>query len=604
MLPALLALALAAAPDALAARPSGQVPSGQVPSGSWDSAATAARAAVARARLDQRGTSKSSLAERAQAAGLRAADIAGLLDALIAACPARECPGLAGEPAALALVETLGELGGEAEAPVLLRLSARNNYNAERALDEILKRAMADAVARGRCSPPSPAEVAAAREQLHDFVVVRQRGGLPTAEAPTAAELDDLAYFHAAVAQSGPEVGAAVEHTGGKPPAGPDPALERLAAELGEAQAAGDLPRIARSGRAYLERLGFPGPLSTAAETTWAWGGARFSYVLRDLAQANELLGEHALAEKLYRRADPGGGACGTSVSYRWSEQIRGVIRSAERAGACRSVVAERLLDIDGPPDMWPRPAPVSEDYGPARLAGAGFDVARLYRGALLTRGRDDADELRAALARAPAALGQPALARLERLGAEDWEYRVRAVEGLADVGRRAALPELVALLPLASPRLRPRVLAAIGQLAERPSDDPCDDEITGLSLRGIGSSWERHVTSIGDRCDTVLRLDDAGLLAMSLTPWLKDPDPDTRRAAAEALGWVGHRVALPALKRRASDPYSPEGVRVCQDGRCGRSYPVREAVGEAIAAITERSRDDARWRRNDARRE
>lgn len=588
MLAALLALALAHS-------------AATTPPPARETAVAAARAAVAGHKLGRYHATP--LRERAAAAGLDRARVARLLTDLADACP-DACPDLAREPAVSTLLHIFGESGTAADAPLLLRLEARGSYEAGRALEAILARALADAVARAACAAPTPAELAEARADLRDFLVLRQRGAALVAEAALPAELDDLAYFYAAVAGNGPQVGAAREGSGSwASPAAPDPELDKLAADLTRAQAAGDLPALVAAGRAYLARLGFPGPIRADAEGTWAWGGARFSYVLRDLAQASELLGDHALAGQLYRRADPGGGACGTSTSHRWAEQVRGAIRSAEQLGDCRAALAERLLDIDGPPTMFPQPAPVGEDYGPARLAAAGFDVARLYRGALLTAGRGDEAQLRAALAAAPPALGQPALERLARLGPEHWERRVYAAEGLADVGRRDAIPQLLAALAAAPGDLRPRLLAAIGELARRPEFDPCDPDLSGIGLSGIGSGWTREITWLGGSCDTVLRLGDARVTAVSLVPWLQDHDPDTRAAAAHALGELGHRAALPALRARARDPYLLEGATICEDDRCRPDYPVREAVADAIARIQELSRSDARWQKNDARR-
>lgn len=564
-------------------------------------ALVAAGAAVRRGKLDGHGPTP--LAERALAAGLDAPALVRLLEAAVRACPGPgSCSALASDRAVPRLVEALGELGGVEVAPTLVRLGERGVWEGSTALERVLARAMAAATQRARCAPPDAGAVAVARVGLADFLLVRVRHGEAVGVVPDAAELDDLAYFFAAVADAGPEVGAAVEGNPGTPlrPGVADPERERLAEAMRLAHRDGDLAAVARHGREYLRGLGFPGPLDRAAEDTFAWGGARYSYVLRDLAQAAELLGDASLAGALYRRADPGGGMCGTSTTYRWAHQVRGAIRSSEQLGDCRPAVAERLLDIDGPRDLWPTPRPDAEDYGPARLRLAGFDVPRLYRGALLTAGRElEPAALQRALERAPADRRAAALARLRARGPEAWARRVFAVEGLADASGRAALPQLQGLLAAATPELRARALAAIGELAARPSSDPCDPELAGLSLSG-SSGWERHVTPLGATCATSLRLHEAGSLAMSLVPWLEDHDPETRRAAAEALGRIGHRAALPALRARRGDRHAPEGTRVCVDGMCGSYYPVREAVAAAIASIRERSRDDATWRRHD----
>lgn len=540
------------------------------------------------------------LAERARAAKLDQAAMVRLLDDVAAACPSGErCPGLRDHDGLERLLDTLAAVGTVDAAPTLLRLEGRGVYRAGAALEEIQTRALAGALPGARCTPPDAAKIAATRADLGDFLVVRSQRGQLVARAPSPGELDDLAYFLAAVADNGPEVGGASEGSEGSAfkRAAADPQRDRLAAATGAASAEGDLAAIVRHGEAYLQRLGFPGPLDGAAEDRWTWGGARYSHVLRDVARARELLGEHALAGALYRRAEPGGGLCGTGVSSRWTEQVRGAIRSAERSGDCKAAIAERLLDVDGPLRSW-SDLPEAADYGPARLARAGFDVPRLYRGALVTAGREQEPKaLRVALERAPEPLRRAALTRLQARGAEAWERRVQAVEGLADLTGRAALPVLAALLPDAPAQLRPRVLRAIGALAARPNPDPCDPD-PGFGTMSGSSEWERHITPLGERCETSLRLHEAGPLALSLAPWLKDPVPETRTAAAAAIGEIGHRDGLRALRRVAGDGHRTGTI--CQDSVCRPHYPVREAARAARERIEARSREDADWERRD----
>lgn len=546
------------------------------------------------------GHGGSPLAERARAAKLDQAAMLRLLDDVVAACPSAErCPGLRSHDGLARLLGTLAAVGTVDAAPTLLRLEGRGVYRAGPALEELQTRAMAGALPGARCVPPDAAKIAATRAGLGDFLVVRGRGGRAVARAPSPGELDDLAYFLAAVADNGPEVGGASEASEGSgfKRSAADPQRDRLAAATRAATTDGDVAAIVRNGEAYLQQLGFPGPLDGAAEDRWTWGGARYSHVLRDIARARELLGEHALAGALYRRAEPGGGLCGTSVSSRWAEQVRGAIRSAERSGDCKAAIAERLIDVDGPLRAW-SDLPEAADYGPARLTRAGFDVPRLYRGALVTAGRDqEPGALRAALERAPEPLRRAALARLQARGAEAWERRVEAVHGLADLAGRAALPVLTALLRESPGQLRPRVLRAIGALAARPDPDPCDPD-PGFGTMSGSSEWERHITPLGERCETSLRLHEAGPLALSLAPWLKDPVPETREAAAAAIGEIGHRDGLRALRQVAGDGHRTGTI--CQDSVCRPHYPVREAARAARERIEERSRDDAGWKRRD----
>ena len=570
----------------------------QKPAPTLEQAIAAVQAVVTRAKLMDYGDPP--LAERARAAKLDEATLLQLLADVVAACPAAaKCAGLADDAATRRLLDTLAVVGSIESAPTLLRLDARGIWSADSTLEAIATRLMAEAVPRARCVPPDAAKIAATRAGLVDFLIVQTHGRQAVARAPSPAELDDLAYFFAAVADNGPEVGGGTEGPQGNTLAGgaTDPERDRLAEAVDVASRAGDIAGIVRDGEAYLQRLGFPGPLDRAAEDRWMWGGARFSYMLRDVARARELLGDHARAGELYRRAEPGGGMCGTSVSSRWTEQVRGAIRSAERGGDCRVAIAERLLDVDGPRHEWSN-TPETADYGPARLARAGFDVPRLYRGALSTAGRDlEPKSLRAALERAPEPLRGPALARLQAAGPEAWERRIQGVQGFADLAGRAALPVLVGLLPSATPELRPRVLRAIGALGARPSEDPCDPEPTGGEMSG-SSEWERHITPLGERCETALRLHEAGPLTLSLAPWLKDPVPETRTAAAEAMGALGHRAALPALRAQATDPHKTGTI--CRENVCEPHYPVREAAREASAHIKERSKSDTNWSKHD----
>src|SRR5262249_6029068 len=123
---------------------------------------------------------------------------------------------------------------------------------------------------------------------------------------------------------------------------------------------------------------------------------------------------------------------CGTSVSSYRDGQIEGVIRTVERLRGCRAVATERLFSVD-------RAGP----YGAERLAKSGFDVARLYTGALLTLGRDDAAETQRLLQALPSRAPE-ALARAARLGPEAWATRVRAIAGYADAAGRAGIDRLL----------------------------------------------------------------------------------------------------------------------------------------------------------------
>jgi HEAT repeat protein len=237
-----------------------------------------------------------------------------------------------------------------------------------------------------------------------------------------------------------------------------------------------------------------------------------------------------------------------TTVGDEFPDQVRARIDGEERAGRC--AVAERLLGID-------------EDHGPHALNKSGFDVARLYRGALLTANRD---------------------------GAEDWEQRVRALEGLADVAQRAALPALFAELGVGLPRVRVRALSALGKLLEKPDSDPCSS-MGGLGLHGSSRPWQRSIGALGRACATKVSPAEAAAFSRRILPSLSDADPEVRRAAAEALGAIASPEASAALEKAMDDPYQTPGQRCTQgsDGKptnCRANHPVREAAGEALRRI------------------
>ncbi|HWN68353.1 MAG TPA: hypothetical protein VNM90_11995, partial [Haliangium sp.] len=393
----------------------------------------------------------------------------------------------------------------------------------------IHERAMLQAVARFPCAPPSAAEIARARAALADFTVVRVRAGRMVAEPPTASELDDLSYFLAAVSEAGIEVGRLSAHARASwtQPAAASPERDQLAAQVEAAKLRGDVAAMARHARAYLVTLGHPGAARFEGESTYAWGGARYSYVMRDLAEAAEDLGNFGHATENYRAADPGGGACGTSTDARWQEQVQGVIRVEERQGRCRAVVAERLLGIDED-----REAGI---YGTARLHAAGFDVPRLYRGALVTRNREiEPAELERVLAQAPAALQ-----RLRTRGPEDWSRRIHAVRGLADAGQQDALPALLEVAASSTPAVAVASLAAIADLAEKPAHDPCAPLAWGFG--SYSTMWERPIQPLYNFCESNLRPPARTRLANSLRPFLRHADPEVRKAAREARRRILH---------------------------------------------------------------
>ena len=444
------------------------------------------------------------------------------------------------------LIDAARYAGTIEAAPALLQLERHGYSGASRTLDRVLAR-HAGAVATG-CAPPSPEEVASTRTQLTDFAVIERRGEDLTARAPTESELEDLAYFYAAIADAGAPVGSSDDvvarlgmpaptalHRGARNGAAAAARKDHLYA-LSDALETGDLQSGQAHAVAYLESLGYPDRIDGSLEADRTWGGPRFAYVMRDLARISEVVGEVEIAADLYRRATPGGGACGSSVDYRRGKQLRGLIRSEERAGRCQRVVAERLLDWDH--DFADDERPAAERYGPARLAEAGWDVQRLYRGALLTRNRgEQRDGIEAALRALPSSMAAAALRRLDTMGPEHWEYRVRAAEGLADVAKADAIDPLASTLAVASNDLRGRILEALGDLTVRHWAGPCPEGFGTIGMGSFSNVWSRQVSALGHSCETQLDDDAADALARRLVPYLGSGNPAVTRAALETTG-------------------------------------------------------------------
>lgn len=476
------------------------------------------------------------------------------------------------------LLDVLEAAGTPAALPALIQLDERG-YFASRPIEAILARRM-EADARP-CTPPDADELVAARASLEGFVVVERKGARLVPRPLTEAERDDLAYFYAGIGGSAPPIGEGAPHA--VAPSDIDPVDAGLRREqlthLSESLQDGDLATARASAAAYLGSLGYPGPLDAAREADQTWGGARFSYVMRDLALVSEVVGELTTAADLYGRANPGGGMCGTSVDYRRGKQLRGFIRSQERLGQCRAVVAHRLLDWEDeyePGDEAKEAEPMG--YGPVRLVRDGWDVARMYRGALLTRNRGDEAALRRALRDDEAALH-----RLDRVGPEHWEHRVRAAEGLADVVGREAMDELAALLPQADDALRRRTIEAMGDAARRGQAGPCDEDSWWYLGNGGSNIWSRSVSAFGRSCRTQLDDDEAAKLADRLLPFTRRGAVDVRAEAVRAVG----KLAVPRHERMVSRwlRQAKDGAKKACKTEDGWSQPCQDAREELYAA-------------------
>jgi hypothetical protein len=482
------------------------------------------------------------------------------------------------------IVEWLADHGTMRSARVLYARDHAGLIVADRALDDVLARSMV--AEAGPCTPPDDDEIQRAREDLTDFVVVdRVRDDRLVARVLDAGELDDLAYFMAAVRFAGPEI--TESHGGFRSGLVPErDELERRVtwlAEIDDARKVGDLATVQSRGYAYIESLGYPGELDLSREGEMTWGGARGSQLMREVAIASEIVGELDVAASLWQRANPGGGMCGTSVGYRWQKQVQGFIRARERSEGCRAVVAERMLDIDGDFDD-------ASPYGPARLVQAGFDLAKLYRGALLTRNRDlDPTAVRDAIERAPATIRAAAQARWTKRGPEAWEARVRAVQGAADELGRAGVDLLLAHHEAFAAPVRARAITAIGSAAARTQVGPCEDGWIHLRGFSIGGPWERSVHMFGKECATRLSDHDATALTKRLRAHLDAEEPDIRAAALYAIGEIAAPRSLQLLRRRLARAEADLArCRAADPDDCHELDRVRDAAQSAIDNVVE----------------
>ena len=473
------------------------------------------------------------------------------------------------------LVATRGAL------PRLYALRARRATETGLALEHALAHATGESLAP--CAPPTPEELTAARASLASFTIVESRGAARMARVPTEAELADLTYLHAALAGSGAPVGEEEPATRPlqTPPA--NDALDRIRERIDVAERRGDARGVQKAAREYLAQLGYPGGLRGGEESNMTWGGPGYGVVMRTLAEVDELLGDFEEAADLYRRAPPGGGACGTSVAYRLEEQRKGLIRAAEGAGQCRAAVRERLYALEGS----------DFDYGPARLRHAGWDVARLYRAALLTIDRDAPPaELETAFDALPSPLREASTKRLRDRGTEAFGIALRAAEGLADEHGTSALPRLNELARSASTAARLEGLQALAALADVPEQDPCrpDSRIRFGSIHG--GDAPRQVRPRNHECKTKLTKAEQADVIASVVRAEADPSPEVRIAVAHAIVRVAPAArARPVLRRLGHDRYARPGwSRVDTHGVQRPVLPVVEAARAGLEELDERA--------------
>jgi hypothetical protein len=481
------------------------------------------------------------------------------------------------------LVGAVAESGSKRGLTKLLGLMACGVEAPTWGRERILERAMARMIAVVPCTPPLPGEVAAEKEKLAEFPLLRLHKGGLRVDYPTPKELGDLAYFMVAVAGAGEEPGSRNE--GGTWPnkAPANPLRAELFEQLGVAKAAGKVIEVERLARGYLESLNFPDTLHGDEEDVRFVHAPRYRYVMHDLAESWEALGRYHAAAGLWRRNGLAGGQ--SDVKYSWSEQVKSVIRDEEIEGRCEVTVPGRLLDVEG------AHGGADDLYGVRRLVDARFDVARLLRGALLTVNRDAGEQV---VGKAVDALPEMprlwATMRLREKGPEDWERRLHAMRGLADVMQADAIPLLLQAAEQSLPAGRRRAIAALGDLAERPLFDPCRS-VGGY--RSGRAEWVRPIKPLAYSCDIPARNAVYRRVAASLFAYAKDPDRGTREAVAEALGKIASSSALPLLRRLSRDD-EQAGTRLNPEGEHEYQphFPVREAALRAISNVEEIERN------------
>jgi len=434
---------------------------------------------------------------------------------------------------------------------LLVELDARGLWRAGIAITRVLER-RAQSNLRA-CAPPSDGEVDAARASLAGFEI-RRLGRAP--RPANEAELADISYLYAAVAQRGASVGTHDVDATSKPLAdGHEDLMRRdaLHVEMGRALRAGDVPRHARAAKAYLASLGYPGPIREKEDGSMGWHGRRYSFVMRDWARSAEILGDYERSEALYRQAKAGGGPSGTGNNVKRRRQVEGIIRSAEQRGGCRRVVAERLFAA--------RRGRSAKYYGIERLTDAGYDVGRIYSGALFTMGRDDG-----------------------------WTKRVRAIPWFAMTHGQGAFPRLLSIATRASTEERVEAIGALGRLVESRGIDPCSESnILWMSSRRWGYPTVR---SLMQRCETVVDAKAMKALVRRLATFAGDADPIVREAVAEALGKTVSPHAASTLRRLSRDTFKADGERCTtvddQPEVCGPNFPVKRAAEEALEELRE----------------
>jgi hypothetical protein len=484
--------------------------------------------------------------------------VAELTEALLPCKSRKECPTTLQFHEASHLIKLgfsiLGEIGRVESVPALILFDRLGFFEAGMAVERILERNAEEEMSPGSCMPPTPEDVVRAAGRQNGLVVFDWQKDRVIARELLPDEQNAAAYFFAAVLQNGREIkNLRTDVSEAEPvacdtpsPQPMDNALASLSDAADKSTTAHDTPALVRAARTFGDTL-FTSKVDVDFEACLGTADPETSADFRDMAALSEAQGLLDAADFLYRVAIPGGGACSTSDDSFWETQVKGLIRVSERAGRCNRIVAERLLSIDGPVEEWNL-----FDYGPSRLQKAGFDLLRLYRGAVLTRNREylplDPDLVTNGLQRA---LRTRVRVRLRDMGREDWERRTFALEGLLDTLGRPALNEIIDLLPVLHPKSRAPIIAALGEFAYRITVGECKEE-EYLVSGNDSSAWRRKVRSQGSACPNRFRDNEADALAEKLAPYLDDKEEVVRRSTVTALKQIASFLSIDALKKKA----------------------------------------------------
>lgn len=443
------------------------------------------------------------------------------------------------------LVEFLGEVGGPEHLPLLLKLGAGGVVDGDIAAEKITTRAWQARMAippKDACGPPTPEKIAEAARALEGFVVLDAAAEGLSAREPTAEERADLSYLLASISPADTPIGEGGDQSSWlDAPKGDDPEASHLWKAWKAAQATGDDEQLIAASRALLNHHGYPGTL-TAKSAQFTWGGATFSTVLRELAPALERRGAFVEAAQLYRRADPGGGACGTSFEANWTAQLKGLIRTAESAGRCGDVIAERLTALKPPFDA-------------SILSARGFDLRRLYRGAQVARNRGDRPLVEQALAQLPEPRRERAQRRLAEKGLEHWDQRVHARVGLIGLLRPEELVQAARELGRIDPTAGNLVeaLDALADRARHSNHDPCRPIPRNGRLTVSFSMGSTSVSALNGACETRLTAAEEDELAAAIVALPRSAWVWVSSAKIKALGAVASPVGAAQLEQGAT---------------------------------------------------